>query len=280
MRVYMHCSIYALVIGALGLKGQAVAIACGASPGAVSWLRSHLRGKRGYPHGREQVSDVRGAESGATMIAGHRLDRVEPLKANRLGKRLVDLTLAGAALLVIWPLLIALVLAVRVSSDGPALFRQERIGRRMRPFTMLKLRTMIDGADRLVAGLLEENKADQRFYKFQDDPRVTGIGRWLRLWSLDELPQLWNVVRGEMSLVGPRPGLASEVEAYESWQLARLAVRPGLTGAWQISGRSMLSFDDCVRLDLAYIEDWSLNGDLIIIAKTIPAVLGRRGSWG
>jgi len=149
----------------------------------------------------------------------------------------------------------------------------------MRPFTMLKLRTMVDGADRLVAGLLEESDADPRFYKFQDDPRVTGIGRWLRRWSLDELPQLWNVVRGDMSLVGPRPGLASEVEAYESWQLARLAVRPGITGAWQVSGRSELSFDDCVRLDLAYIEDWSLRGDLIILAKTLPAVLGRRGAW-
>ena len=144
---------------------------------------------------------------------------------------------------------------------------------------MLKLRTMVDGADRLVAGLLEESDADPRFYKFQDDPRVTGIGRWLRRWSLDELPQLWNVVRGDMSLVGPRPGLASEVEAYESWQLVRLAVRPGITGAWQVSGRSELSFDDCVRLDLAYIEDWSLRGDLIILAKTLPAVLGRRGSW-
>ena len=144
---------------------------------------------------------------------------------------------------------------------------------------MLKLRTMVDGADRLVAGLLEESDADPRFYKFQDDPRVTGIGRWLRRWSLDELPQLWNVVRGDMSLVGPRPGLASEVEAYESWQLVRLAVRPGITGAWQVSGRSELSFDDCVRLDLAYIEDWSLRGDLIILAKTLPAVLGRRGAW-
>jgi lipopolysaccharide/colanic/teichoic acid biosynthesis glycosyltransferase len=200
-------------------------------------------------------------------------------KANGPGKRLLDLILASAALLVTWPMLIVLGLAVKVSSAGPALFRQERIGRGMRPFTMLKLRTMVDGADRLVAGLLEESGADQRFYKFRDDPRVTGVGRWLRRWSLDELPQLWNVLRGDMSLVGPRPGLASEVEVYEGWQLARLAVRPGLTGAWQVSGRSEPSFDDCVRLDLAYIEDWSPRVDLIILAKTIPAVLRRRGSW-
>ena len=217
--------------------------------------------------------------SGPPMTPSRWPGHVERMKASGQGKRLADLILASTALLVTSPLLVVLGLVVRVSSAGPALFRQERIGRGMRPFTMLKLRTMVDGADRLVAGLLEESDADPRFYKFQDDPRVTGIGRWLRRWSLDELPQLWNVVRGDMSLVGPRPGLASEVEAYESWQLVRLAVRPGITGAWQVSGRSELSFDDCVRLDLAYIEDWSLRGDLIILAKTLPAVLGRRGSW-
>jgi lipopolysaccharide/colanic/teichoic acid biosynthesis glycosyltransferase len=217
--------------------------------------------------------------SGLAMTTGQWPGHVERAKANGLAKRLVDLVLAATGLLVTWPLLAVLGLVVRVSSEGPALFRQERIGRGMQPFTMLKLRTMVDGADRLVVGLLEESGVDRRFYKFLDDPRVTATGRWLRRWSLDELPQLWNVVRGDMSLVGPRPALASEVEVCESWQLARLAVRPGLTGAWQVSGRSELSFDDCVRLDLAYIEDWSLRADLIILAKTVPAVLGRRGSW-
>jgi len=212
------------------------------------------------------------------MTARQLPGRAGRTRANGAGKRLTDVVLAVAALLVIWPLLAVLGLAVRVSSAGPALFRQERIGRGKRPFTMLKLRTMVDGADRLVAGLLEETGADLRFYKFRDDPRITGAGRWLRRWSLDELPQLWNVIRGDMSLVGPRPGLASEVEAYESWQLARLAVRPGLTGAWQVSGRSEVGFDDCVRMDLAYIENWSLRGDLIILAKTIPAVLRRSGA--
>ena len=212
------------------------------------------------------------------MTTGQRPGRVENTGANGPGKRLIDLILAGAALLVIWPVLAVLGLVVRVSSAGPALFRQERIGRGMRPFTMLKLRTMVDGADRLVAGLLDKSGADQRLYKFQNDPRVTAVGRWLRRWSLDELPQLWNVVRGDMSLVGPRPALASEVDAYDSSQLARLAVRPGLTGAWQVSGRSEVGFDDCVRMDLAYIENWSVRGDLIILAKTIPAVLRRRGA--
>jgi lipopolysaccharide/colanic/teichoic acid biosynthesis glycosyltransferase len=226
-----------------------------------------------------RLPDPARATPGLAMTTGQSLARFERTKANGLGKRLVDLTVAATALLVTWPLLVVLGLMVRVSSPGPALFRQERIGRGMRPFTMFKLRTMVDGADRLVGGLLEESGADQRFYKFQDDPRVTGVGRWLRRWSLDELPQLWNVVRGDMSLAGPRPGLPSEVEAYENWQLARLAVRPGLTGAWQVSGRCELGFDDCVQLDLAYIEDWSLRTDLIILAKTVPAVLGRRGSW-
>lgn len=212
------------------------------------------------------------------MTARQLPGRAERTRANGLGKRLIDVILAAAALLITWPLLAVLGLVVRASSAGPALFRQERIGRGMRPFTMLKLRTMVDGADRLVAGLLDKTGVDQRFYKFQDDPRITRAGRWLRRWSLDELPQLWNVVRGDMSLVGPRPGLASEVEAYESWQLARLAVRPGLTGAWQVSGRSEMAFDDCVRMDLAYIENCSLRGDLIILAKTIPAVLRRRGA--
>lgn len=212
------------------------------------------------------------------MTARQQPGRAEHTRANGPGKRLIDVTLGGAALLIVWPLLAVLGLVVRVSSAGPALFRQERIGRQTRPFTMLKLRTMVDGADRLVAGLLDKTGADQRFYKFQDDPRITAVGRWLRRWSLDELPQLWNVVRGDMSLVGPRPGLGSEVEAYESWQLARLAVRPGLTGAWQVSGRSEVGFDDCVRMDLAYIQNWSLRGDLVILAKTIPAVLRRRGA--
>ena len=212
------------------------------------------------------------------MTARQLPGRVEHTRANGPGKRLIDVILAGAALLFIWPLLAVLGLVVRASSAGPALFRQERIGRGKRPFTMLKLRTMVNGADRLVARMLDETGTDQRFYKFQDDPRITRAGRWLRRWSLDELPQLWNVLRGDMSLVGPRPGLASEVEAYEGWQLARLAVRPGLTGAWQVSGRSEVGFDDCVRMDLAYIENWSLRGDLIILAKTIPAVLRRRGA--
>ena len=198
---------------------------------------------------------------------------------NGPAKRVLDLFAGALAIAVLAPLLGALAIVVKWSSPGPVLFRQERVGRERRPFTMLKLRTMVDGADRMVAELLRRDGTDERFYKFQDDPRVTRVGAFLRRWSLDELPQLWNVLRGEMSLVGPRPALASEVAAYAPWHLRRLDVRPGMTGAWQVGGRSELSFDDCVRLDLAYIDGWWLGKDLEILLRTAPAVLRRRGAY-
>jgi len=198
---------------------------------------------------------------------------------NGPAKRALDLFAGALAMAVLAPLLGALAIVVKWSSPGPVLFRQERVGRERRPFTMLKLRTMVDGADRMVAELLRRGGTDERFYKFQDDPRVTRVGAFLRRWSLDELPQLWNVLRGEMSLVGPRPALASEVGAYAPWHLRRLDVRPGMTGAWQVSGRSELSFDDCVRLDLAYIDGWWLGQDIKILLRTAPAVLRRWGAY-
>ncbi|MCO5993884.1 sugar transferase [Actinoallomurus rhizosphaericola] len=197
---------------------------------------------------------------------------------NGRAKRAVDLLVGALAMVMSAPLLGVLAIAIKWSSPGPVLFRQERVGRGRRPFTMLKLRTMVDGADRMVAELLARDGTDERFYKFQDDPRITRVGAFLRRWSLDELPQLWNVLRGEMSLVGPRPALASEVRAYAPWQLRRLEVRPGMTGAWQVSGRSELGFDDCVRLDLAYIDGWRLARDVGILIRTAPAVLRRRGA--
>jgi lipopolysaccharide/colanic/teichoic acid biosynthesis glycosyltransferase len=198
---------------------------------------------------------------------------------NGRAKRAVDLFVGAVAMLVFAPLLGALAIAIKWSSPGPVLFRQERVGRGRRPFTMLKLRTMVDGADRLVGELLRRGGTDERFYKFENDPRVTRVGAFLRRWSLDELPQLWNVLRGDMSLVGPRPALESEVRAYAPWHLRRLDVRPGMTGAWQVSGRSQLDFDECVRLDLAYIDGWWLGRDMGILIRTAPAVLRRRGAY-
>ena len=188
--------------------------------------------------------------------------------------------LASAALLIVFsPLILGIALAIKLDSRGPVLFRQRRIGLRGRSFTMLKFRTMRDGADREVEQLRTEMGVEDVMFKLRADPRTTTIGRWLRRSSLDELPQLLNVVKGDMSLVGPRPALPEEVTRYADWHADRLEVPPGLTGLWQISGRADLPFDDSVRLDLFYIENWSLAYDLYILAKTVLVLLSRRGAY-
>jgi exopolysaccharide biosynthesis polyprenyl glycosylphosphotransferase len=190
-----------------------------------------------------------------------------------------DILVAGTLLLLLAPVLAAIVMAVKITSPGPVLFRQRRVGTRGRPFTMLKFRTMRCGADAMVDQLRAAHGVNGVMFKLHRDPRVTGVGRFLRKFSLDELPQLLNVVRGDMSLVGPRPPLPEEVTRYEDWQFDRLEVPPGITGLWQVSGRADLSFDDCVRLDLFYIENWSLSYDLYILAKTVPVLLSQRGAY-
>jgi exopolysaccharide biosynthesis polyprenyl glycosylphosphotransferase len=194
-------------------------------------------------------------------------------------KRACDVLVAGLGLLVLSPLLLAVALAIKLSSRGPVVFRQERIGLRGRPFTLLKFRTMVQGADLMLEELRERNEADGPLFKLRSDPRVTRVGRFLRRYSIDELPQLVNVLKGEMSLVGPRPPLAAEVALYEDWQLDRLEVRPGITGLWQVSGRSELSFEDYVRLDLFYVENWSIAYDLFILSKTVPLLVSARGAY-
>jgi exopolysaccharide biosynthesis polyprenyl glycosylphosphotransferase len=194
-------------------------------------------------------------------------------------KRACDVLLSGLGLLLLAPVLGMVALAIKLTSRGPVVFRQERIGLRGQPFTLLKFRTMVAGADRLLDSLRDQNQADGPLFKLHHDPRVTRIGRVLRRYSIDELPQLVNVLKGEMSLVGPRPPLASEVALYEEWQLDRLEVRPGITGLWQVSGRSQLSFDEYVRLDLFYVENWSIPYDLFILSKTIPLLVSARGAY-
>jgi exopolysaccharide biosynthesis polyprenyl glycosylphosphotransferase len=194
-------------------------------------------------------------------------------------KRAFDLSLSSLGLLVASPGLLLIAAAVKLTSSGPVFYRQSRVGQRGAPFTMLKFRTMRDGADANVAELRRAHGVDGLMFKLRDDPRVTRFGRMLRRFSLDEVPQLINVLRGEMSLVGPRPPLPEEVAEYEDWQFDRLEVPPGVTGLWQVSGRSDLSFDECVRLDLFYIENWSLAYDLYIVAKTLPALVSRRGAY-
>jgi exopolysaccharide biosynthesis polyprenyl glycosylphosphotransferase len=196
-----------------------------------------------------------------------------------VAKRAFDLIVAGVGLILASPLLLAIAVAVKLTSPGPILYRSTRVGQRGRPFTMLKFRTMRPGADQEVDRLREEMGVTNLMFKLKDDPRVSRVGKLLRKVSLDELPQLINVVRGEMSIVGPRPPLPEEVTRYVDWQFDRLEVPPGITGLWQVSGRSDLSFDDCVRLDLFYIENWSLSYDLYILAKTIPVLLSPRGAY-
>lgn len=188
-------------------------------------------------------------------------------------KRLVDVVAAGAGLVVLAPLLLVLGAAVKLTSPGPALFAQERFGYRKRRFRMYKFRTMVPDAERLLAHVEQLNEASGAAFKIRNDPRVTPLGRFLRRTSLDELPQLWNVLVGHMSLVGPRPMSVRDVSHFdEAWLMRRFSVRPGLTCLWQVGGRSSVTFEEWMRLDLAYIDGWSLQLDAKILARTLPAV--------
>jgi lipopolysaccharide/colanic/teichoic acid biosynthesis glycosyltransferase len=202
-------------------------------------------------------------------------------RSQRAMKRVVDLLGAAVGLVLTAPLLAVLAVLVKLDSPGPALFVQTRVGRGGRPFRMLKLRTMHVGADAEKASLAHLNASDDpRLFKIPADPRVTAVGRVIRRWSLDELPQLWNVAAGHMSLVGPRPFFESDLADYEAHHFRRLAVKPGITGLWQVSGRSdIVDFEEVVRLDRRYIEHWSLALDLRILARTLPSVMTRSGAY-
>jgi lipopolysaccharide/colanic/teichoic acid biosynthesis glycosyltransferase len=197
----------------------------------------------------------------------------------RYGKRCIDVVGASLALVLTLPLLVLVCLAVRLESSGPALYRSLRCGLGGRPFVLYKVRSMRDGVELTAEQRRRLNQVSEPAFKAREDPRLTPLGRLLRRTSIDELPQLWNVLRGEMSLVGPRPPLPSEVERYEDWQLQRLAVLPGLTCLWQISGRSLIGFEEWVRLDLEYIQRRGLGTDLRILLATVPTVLSGRGAF-
>lgn len=193
-------------------------------------------------------------------------------------RRCIDFVIAAALLLMLWPLLLAIAIGIKATSPGPVLFRQKRCGLHGRAFTFLKFRSMQVGAEDLKQSLAPYNEMDGPAFKMTNDPRVTPIGNFLRRTSLDELPQLWNILRGDMSFVGPRPAVIEEVRQYEPWQRRRLSMPPGLTCLWQVSGRSDLTFEEWMRLDLEYIDNWSLWLDLKIALRTVPAVLFRRGA--
>ncbi|EWM66907.1 bacterial sugar transferase [Micromonospora sp. M42] len=194
-------------------------------------------------------------------------------------KTVLDRVLAVLGIAVVSPLLFGIALAVKLTSRGPVFYRSERVGQNGVPFMMWKFRSMKVGADAMKAELAGENENDGAMFKMRRDPRVTRVGRLLRRTSLDELPQLLNVVSGQMSLVGPPPPLPDEVATYSETERRRLAVRPGMTGLWQISGRSDLSWDEAVRLDLYYVDNWSLAYDLSILWRTVGVVLARKGAY-
>lgn len=228
------------------------------------------------------LTDVAGPRIHTRPVAGLPLIHVEAPEfrgARKLIKGLVDRSLSLLALAVLAPLLALIAVAVRLDSPGPVLFRQVRVGQGGREFGVFKFRTMVVDADAMLAGLTARNESDGLLFKMRDDPRVTRVGRLLRKWSLDELPQLANVLIGDMSLVGPRPPLPSEVARYDGDVARRLLVKPGMTGLWQVSGRSDLSWEDGIRLDLYYVENWSLAADLTILWKTFGAVVRSRGAY-
>jgi exopolysaccharide biosynthesis polyprenyl glycosylphosphotransferase len=198
---------------------------------------------------------------------------------NLVVKRALDVVISAMALVLFSPVMLLIALLIKYDSPGPVLFRQERVGRGGRLFTLYKFRSMRQGADEEKRALLDRNQATGPLFKLRDDPRLTRVGRWLRRLSLDELPQLCNVLRGEISLVGPRPPIPSEVEQYQDWHRRRLDVPPGMTGLWQVSGRSELTFDEMVMLDLFYAENWSLLLDFKILLRTIPTVILGTGAY-
>lgn len=206
------------------------------------------------------------------------LDEAALSRPQRFVKRTLDLVGSSFLILVLSPVIVACAIAVRLSSRGPVIFHQTRVGQAGVPFTMLKFRTMSLNADALRESLRAEHDLYDPMFKLGNDPRITGVGRFLRRWSLDELPQLFNVFGGSMSLVGPRPHPLDDVDRYEFEAFRRLSLKPGMTGLWQVEGRSDLPWAEALQLDLYYVESWSLSGDLVLLGRTVRAVLQGRGA--
>jgi exopolysaccharide biosynthesis polyprenyl glycosylphosphotransferase len=228
------------------------------------------------------LTDVAGPRIHTRPVAGLPLIHVEAPEfqgARKIIKGFVDRAVSCAVLALALPVLALIALAVKLDSRGPVIFRQIRVGQGGGEFSVYKFRTMVVHDDALLAELASKNETDGLMFKMRDDPRVTRVGRLLRRWSLDELPQLANVLLGTMSLVGPRPPLPSEVARYDGEVARRLLVKPGMTGLWQVSGRSDLPWEDGIRLDLYYVENWSLAADLTILWKTFGAVVRSRGAY-
>lgn len=222
------------------------------------------------------------ARSYSTELGGEPLLTLSPTPRDAMDllvKRALDLSTSSISLILLSPLFLCVGLAIRLTSPGPLFFKQERIGLNGRKFWLYKFRSMVQDAEAKKEDLRHLNEISGPVFKIKNDPRVTTVGKYLRKLSIDELPQLWNVFRGDMSLVGPRPPLPDEVDKYQRWQRRRLSMKPGITCIWQIKGRNNIGFDDWMRYDLQYIDTWSLTLDLKILLKTIPAVFSSRGAY-
>ncbi len=251
-------------------------------------------------HGQEMQAAIKLCERFGIPFAlpAHpfRLDRARPVDSHAVAdgylhfvthaprphqmaiKRLFDIIASAVALLALSPLLVTVAILIKLTSSGPIFFKQKRVGLHGKPFNMLKFRSMVVNAEELKEKLQAFNEQTGPVFKIKNDPRITWIGRFIRKYSIDELPQLLNVLRGEMSVVGPRPPLPREVEKYAAWQRRRLSVRPGLTCIWQVSGRNQISFEEWMYLDMQYIDNWTLMTDLNLILRTVPVVLTGHGA--
>ncbi|MDH3198141.1 MAG: sugar transferase [Candidatus Krumholzibacteria bacterium] len=225
-----------------------------------------------------------GLQADSSMRAGLRGDAavefvVREGRVYAVAKRAFDMVAGALSLILLLPLFPVVAVMIRLDSPGPVFYRQTRLGRGGRPFKFLKFRSMCGDADRRLTEVEALNEQDGPVFKIKSDPRVTAVGRFLRRSSFDELPQILNVLRGEMSIVGPRPPLPPEVDRYRPWHRRRLEVKPGITCLWQISGRSHIGFEEWMRLDMEYLKTRSFRTDLLIFLKTIPAVITRRGAY-
>lgn len=260
-------------------------IVAGPVPGGARYIRElgwRLEDSRTELVLASSLTNVAGPRIHWRPVEGLPLTHVElPLYAGgkHIFKRLMDVVISAVALLVLSPILLGLAIVVRCDSPGQVVFRQDRVGKQGRLFQMLKFRSMVQTAEEDLGNLRELNEAAGLLFKMRYDPRVTKCGQWMRKYSLDELPQFWNVLRGDMSLVGPRPPLPTEVEAYEKFTKRRLLIKPGITGLWQVNGRSSLNWEESIRLDLYYVENWSCTGDLIILWRTFSAMRSPVGAY-
>ncbi|WP_309081087.1 sugar transferase [Zhihengliuella sp.] len=270
------------VIDSEGIDAVAISAGSDLQPTAVRQLGWELQAREVSLIMAPALTDVAGPRIHTQPIAGLPLIHVATPKLEGLqaaSKRAFDLMSAAVGLLLLSPVFIAVALSIMSHDKGPAIFHQERVGKDGRTFRMYKFRSMVVDAEKRLDELSNLSEGNGVLFKLKADPRVTKIGAFIRRYSIDELPQLWNVLIGDMSLVGPRPPLPAEVAVYEEYVDRRLMVKPGITGLWQVSGRSDLSWDDSVRLDLYYVENWSLTQDLLILAKTAKAVIGKDGAY-